>query len=431
MKNLKFLIYIIIFIQVFSREEIPQRPRILISTDIGGTDPDDNQSMIHYLMYNDLFDIEGLISSPSYGEGSKEEIFRMIDLYEQDYPKLKQCYPNLKSPKDLKTITKQGRKGLSPLKGYYESTEGSEWIINQARKKSDRPLWILVWGTLDDLAQALHDAPDIQFNIKVYYIGGPNKKWGVNSYSYIVKNFPNLWIIENNASYRGFIYNPKLDINNNYGKGYYDYAMKGSGVMGQNFLNYYDGVIKMGDTPSLLYMMDGDPNDPSLESWGGSFIHMKYSSRRIVNLNELQKNGESFTVPVYSVIEFHIKGPEININEDIPCFNITIDNQTWQGFYNGNGEYMVRYSPKYSGSLTYKTSSEIKELNNISGNFVISNDWPGSLNSDDYIVGNNWYTDSKDPKLFEDKWQGAGSVRKWRNDILENWAERWRCLREE
>ena len=203
MKNLKFLIYIIIFIQVLSREEIPQRPRILISTDIGGTDPDDNQSMIHYLMYNDLFDIEGLISSPSYGEGSKEEIFRMIDLYEQDYPKLKQCYPNLKSPKDLKTITKQGRKGLSPLKGYYESTEGSEWIINQARKKSDRPLWILVWGTLDDLSQALHDAPDIQFNIKVYYIGGPNKKWGVNSYSYIVKNFPNLWIIENNASYRG------------------------------------------------------------------------------------------------------------------------------------------------------------------------------------------------------------------------------------
>ena len=47
------------------------KPRILISTDIGGTDPDDNQSMAHLLMYSDLFSIEGLVSSPSYGSGSK------------------------------------------------------------------------------------------------------------------------------------------------------------------------------------------------------------------------------------------------------------------------------------------------------------------------------------------------------------------------
>lgn len=121
--------------QVLSREEVPQIPRIIISTDIGGTDPDDNQSMIHFLMYNDLFDIEGLISSPSYGDGSKEEILRMIDLYEQDYPKLKKCYPNLKTPDALKSITKQGHKGLAPYKGFTEPSEGSRWIINQARKK--------------------------------------------------------------------------------------------------------------------------------------------------------------------------------------------------------------------------------------------------------------------------------------------------------
>ena len=77
-----FYINIILFLQVFSREKVPQRPRILISTDIGGTDPDDNPSMIHYLMYSNLFEIEGLVSSPSFGEGSKEEIIRMIDLYE-------------------------------------------------------------------------------------------------------------------------------------------------------------------------------------------------------------------------------------------------------------------------------------------------------------------------------------------------------------
>ncbi|MBD3375545.1 DUF1593 domain-containing protein, partial [candidate division KSB1 bacterium] len=41
-----------------------ERFRVLVSTDIGGSDPDDFQSMIHYLLYADLFDTEGLISSP-------------------------------------------------------------------------------------------------------------------------------------------------------------------------------------------------------------------------------------------------------------------------------------------------------------------------------------------------------------------------------
>ena len=31
------------------------KPRIIVSTDIGGTDPDDFQSVIHLLMYADLF----------------------------------------------------------------------------------------------------------------------------------------------------------------------------------------------------------------------------------------------------------------------------------------------------------------------------------------------------------------------------------------
>lgn len=51
-----------------AQQKVTQKPRILISTDIGGTDPDDNQSMAHLLMYSDNFQIEGLISSPSLGK---------------------------------------------------------------------------------------------------------------------------------------------------------------------------------------------------------------------------------------------------------------------------------------------------------------------------------------------------------------------------
>lgn len=63
------------------------KPRIIISTDIGGIDPDDNQSMIHLMMYSDLFQVEGLISSP-FGKGRRKDLLGMIDLYEKDFPKL-------------------------------------------------------------------------------------------------------------------------------------------------------------------------------------------------------------------------------------------------------------------------------------------------------------------------------------------------------
>jgi hypothetical protein len=44
---------------IVAQKLVPQKPRILISTDIGGTDPDDNQSMAHLLMYADRFQLEG------------------------------------------------------------------------------------------------------------------------------------------------------------------------------------------------------------------------------------------------------------------------------------------------------------------------------------------------------------------------------------
>ena len=32
-----------------------ERYRVIVTTDIGGSDPDDFQSMAHYLLYSDLF----------------------------------------------------------------------------------------------------------------------------------------------------------------------------------------------------------------------------------------------------------------------------------------------------------------------------------------------------------------------------------------
>lgn len=433
---LTLLPFIVLACLVTSCHDTP-RPRILISTDIGGTDPDDNQSMAHLLMYNDLFDLEGLVSSPSFGNGSKEEILRMIGLYEQDYPTLKKHNKKLRSPSELRELCKQGHRGLFPFRGYAEPTEGSDWIVKCARKKDTRPLWILVWGTTEDLAQALHDAPDIIDNIRVYYIGGPNKKWGVNSYAYIAQTFPNLWIIENNATYRGFItdnkamelieeYDGMSGDNDKYGTGYYDYAMKGAGVLGNDFKNYYDGIVKMGDSPSLFYVMNGDPENPLADSWGGSFEPISHSSRRVLRhpLNELD------TVPVYSVMEIHFKGPELDIPADSICFTATIARQQWAGYQVSKGDYVLRYSPKAPEDLTYIISSPLKELDGLEGCFVVDEKWPGQPCETDYVMGDHWYSDCRDPSLFDGKWQGVKTVAKWRNAVLEDWAKRWSWLKE-
>ncbi|HET7897895.1 MAG TPA: DUF1593 domain-containing protein, partial [Flavisolibacter sp.] len=163
MKHILFSISFFLYTAItIGQKPVPVKPWILVSTDIGGTDPDDNQSLIHLLMYNELFDIEGLVSSPSYGSGNKEEILRTIDLYEKDLPQLKEHKQGFASPAYLRSVVKQGRHGGAPFKGYSTATEGSDWIIKSALKKSDRPLWILIWGGLDDLAQALHDAPGMQ-----------------------------------------------------------------------------------------------------------------------------------------------------------------------------------------------------------------------------------------------------------------------------
>lgn len=408
----------------YSRVIVTLKPRILVSSDIGGTDPDDNQSMTHLLMYSNMFDIEGLVSSPSYGSGSKAEILRMIDLYEKDLPKLIKHQNDFPSPKYLRSITKQGHQEIAPYSGYSEPTKGSEWIISCAKRNDDRPLWVLVWGGLDDLAQALHDAPEIQNRIKVYLIGGPNKKWSTNSYAYIAENFPNLWFIEANASYRGFF--SDSGASKNLISNYYNNHIKGRGFLGNDFKNYYEGNIKMGDTPSLLYLMKGDPNTPGDDHWGGSFEKINHSTRIVLNRNTSLQD----TVPVYSIMEFNFHGPKLNIANDSVCFTMTIANQKWQGFYLGEGVYGIRYSPKQAENLDYTITSKIQELSGQQGKFVVKNVWPGKSRPTDYLLGDKWYSDRSETEWFDGTWQGAKTVLKWQDNALSDWAKRWSWIGE-
>lgn len=421
-KYLSILALVIFPVTQYCIAQTSPKPRILISTDIGGTDPDDNQSMIHLLMNADRVRIEGLLST-SFIKGRKENILEMIRLYEQDRKQLKRHAKDFPSEKSLIKITKQGATAAAPYKGYATATEGSNWMIHCARKKSTQPLWVLVWGGLEDLAQALHDAPDIKKNIRVYWIGGPNKKWGVNAYDYIATHHPDLWFIEANATYRGWFMDTDSPDSLRSSSFYKNYIL-GHGAMANDFVQYYGGVIKMGDTPSLAYLLNGDPNDPMGESWGGSFIPIRRSAKTV--FNRLTTSAD--TVATYSVIEWRFKGPSITIHPDSSCFLLEAAGQQWPGYYIGNGNYAVRYSPKQMESRICRTISAIPDLNGLSFHYVSVNPWPGQAGSDDYRVGANWYSDRADSDLFIENQQGAKTISKHRVAFLTDWALRWSWL---
>ena len=397
--------------------------RIIVSTDIGGTDPDDFQSMTHLMMYSDLFQVEGLISSP-FGGGRKHHLLDMIDLYEEDFAQLRRNNPQLTSPDVLRSVCKQGAIESAPYKGYASPSEGSEWIIKCAKRNSSQPLWVLVWGGLEDLAQALHDAPEIEPLIRVFWIGGPNKKWSVNAYHYIVEHHPNLWMIESNATYRGWFMedeNAPIDMHE---EAYYERFIRGRGALGADFVNHYNGHIKMGDTPSLAYLIEGDVDNPEGDSWGGRYTPVGFSSRKVFYGHTTLKDS----VPAYGVIEWRFEGPVQPVPPDSVCFTMEIQGQVWPGYYLGDGIYAVRYSSKRPEVVSYVLHSDIGALDGHSGECVSTAPWPGPYTTDDYEVGKHWYGDLPDARYFLDGQQGARTLSRHRRAFLMDWAARWDWL---
>lgn len=253
-----------------------ERFRVIVSTDIGGSDPDDFQSMVHYLVYADRFDTEGLIASPPHA-GRTRHLLEVLDAYETDYPQLLRHSDAFPEPDALRAVTKQGAADVAPSVGYSRPTEGSRRIIDRAHADDPRPLWVLVWGSITDVAQALHDDPSIKSKLRVYSIGSWNTRQDPAARDYIHREHPDLWFIESDTTFRGMYVggNQQGDLGN---REFIARHVKGHGALG-DLLAKKKADIKMGDTPSVLYLLRGDADDPTADHWGGSFMATDHGPR--------------------------------------------------------------------------------------------------------------------------------------------------------
>ncbi len=293
------------------------RPRVFISTDmqmitglnhIDG-DKDDVQSLVHALMYQDKINIVGLASSTSRhqpGANDKKFIHHTIDVYALDQPKLaRHSKPgDFKSAEELHAITYQGTKTVAraprlvrPVArvvswasrwGYPPRTPASNAIIKEARaaKRVGDPLYIVTWGGMGDVARALKDAPEIADTLRLISIAGPLQE--PNAYKYVFENFAGqkgFWWIDVNETFRGMYASETAKLPPAVTISEIAKFAKGHGHLGDFFYaNSKDlrgkgdtyGGLKMGDSPSILYLIDEVNNDdPTASSWGGAYRKVK------------------------------------------------------------------------------------------------------------------------------------------------------------
>jgi hypothetical protein len=199
-------------------------------------------------------------------------------------------HPELMPEVEVLKLVKRGAADAgAPAPG--RQTEGSDWIIQKARGGGDEPLWVLVWGSATDVAQALHDDPGIASRIRLYTIGANNTRRDPGARQYILdglaSKWPNLFWIENgdmpNGSrdtFRG-VYQGGDQTGQWNWIGFVNRNIRPHGAPGAAFplAGPQHRGLKEGDSPSMLYLLSvaiggvGDTDDPAKENWRRRFRH--------------------------------------------------------------------------------------------------------------------------------------------------------------
>jgi len=155
------LVLIIILITAppaLGQDMLPDRPRVIVLTDIGN-EPDDAQSLVRFLTYANRFDVEALVATTSTWQREDvqpERIHRRIDAYEEVRPNLLQHADGYPPADTLRNRVFTGQEGFGmEAVGEGHGTPGARRIIEVVDQAKEGPVWVLAWGGPNTLAQAL------------------------------------------------------------------------------------------------------------------------------------------------------------------------------------------------------------------------------------------------------------------------------------
>jgi hypothetical protein len=270
------------------------KPRVFVLTDIEN-EPDDAMSLVRFLTYSNNWDVEGLVATTSIhlkGTTAAWRIREIVEAYSKVRDNLEQHEPGFPDGEYLLSIIKEGLPlyGMEAV-GEGKDSSGSELLIKAVDSDDTRPLWVLVWGGPNVLAQSLwkvratRSAEELDkfiSRLRVYAISDQD-----DSAPWIRKTFPELFYIASPGFHNGGAYHSATwsGISGDYFHGRFtgadfsivdnpwlDEHIRCKGPLGAQYPEVK--YLMEGDTPTFLYLINnglGSPEHPDWGSWGGRY----------------------------------------------------------------------------------------------------------------------------------------------------------------
>lgn len=271
-----------------------EKARILVLTDIEN-EPDDAMSLVRFLTYSNQWDVEGLIATTSVHQKHELAAWRIreiVEAYGKVQPNLLKHESGYPTKEYLMSVIKEGRAdfGMHAV-GEGMDSEGSDWIIKTVDRDDPRPVWVLVWGGPNCLAQALwkvrHTRTPGQVDafvdkLRVYTISDQD-----DSGPWIRETFKDLFYIASPGyhSLGAYHYGTWSGISGDKFHGRFagadfeivdnpwlDENIRCKGPLGEQYP--FMKFLMEGDSPTFLYLIDnglGNPERPDWGSWGGRY----------------------------------------------------------------------------------------------------------------------------------------------------------------
>ena len=156
---------------------IPEEKKVRVILNTDAKNEVDDQFAIVQAVLSESFDVRALIAAHFGNEKSKQSM-------QDSYDEIKKVL-SLMNKNDINVL--HGAKNALETEHIPVESEGARFIIEEAMKEDERPLYIAFLGPLTDMASALLIQPEIaKKNITVIWIGG--RDWPTGGWEYNLKN---------------------------------------------------------------------------------------------------------------------------------------------------------------------------------------------------------------------------------------------------